>query len=154
MSRVDEDNRGWVGHRGRSKSRSAEEVCSTLVATQVPPGDARPGLDESGFRPEIGTEAGGSSAGGRAEGTPHPWTDLETDTPMPTPTPTPPPWQPTPPHPSARPADSWPTIDSNGDLRLDEVIFGRFLVKEKLGAGGMGSVWLVQHTKLGCDRAL
>ena len=151
MSRVDDKNRGWVGHRGRSAIRPAEEVCSTLIATHLPPDDVRSRPETSGFLPEIGTEAGESSSGDRAEDTPHRWTDFETDTPMPTPTPTP---TPTPSHPSGRPADSWPTIDSNGDLRLNEVIFGRFLVKEKLGAGGMGSVWLVQHTKLGCDRAL
>ena len=87
MSRVDDKNRGWVGHRGRSAIRPAEEVCSTLIATHVPPDDVRSRPDTSGFLPEIGTEAGESSSGDRAEDTPHRWTDFETDTPMPTPTP-------------------------------------------------------------------
>jgi formylglycine-generating enzyme required for sulfatase activity/tRNA A-37 threonylcarbamoyl transferase component Bud32 len=35
-----------------------------------------------------------------------------------------------------------------------QVVFDRYVVREKLGEGGMGSVWLVRHLTLDVDRAL
>ena len=48
----------------------------------------------------------------------------------------------------------WDTVDSGGEFQPGQVVFGRYVVREKIGRGGMGAVWLVTHRELNVDRAL
>ncbi len=62
----------------------------------------------------------------------------------------------TPPEQKSNPEEFWssPTIDAQGDLRTGDVVFRRYRVLGKLGQGGNGKVWLVQHETLKKARAL
>jgi serine/threonine-protein kinase len=51
-------------------------------------------------------------------------------------------------------ASTWPTLDSDGNLKNGEVIFGRYRVEERIGVGGWGKVYRVRHLNVGRDRAL
>src|SRR5262245_50257126 len=45
-------------------------------------------------------------------------------------------------------------VPTPGSVQPGQVLLGHYLVKRKLGAGGMGSVWLVEDQVLRIDRAL
>ena len=49
---------------------------------------------------------------------------------------------------------SWGTVEHSGHFEPGQLIFNRYVVKKKLGQGGMGDVWLVTHRELNADRAL
>ncbi|MDB5351608.1 MAG: serine/threonine protein kinase [Planctomycetota bacterium] len=58
------------------------------------------------------------------------------------------------PMPEGRSGALWDTIEASGEFQPGQVVFGRYIVQQKLGRGGMGTVWLVTHRELNTDRAL
>ena len=61
---------------------------------------------------------------------------------------------PGPPSRDARSGAYWDTVEASGEFQPGQVVFGRYIVREKIGRGGMGSVWKVTHRELNVDRAL
>ena len=75
--------------------------------------------------------------------------------------PTPPPFSTAPAHdsadvtpkPSGEPTDDWHLLPAP-TIKEGEVVFGKYLLEKKIGAGGMGEVWLVENVPLQRESAL
>lgn len=49
---------------------------------------------------------------------------------------------------------SWGTLPADGRMEPGKVLFGRYLIRRRIGRGGMGEVWLVRDLTLDADRVL